>query len=466
MANKVNHDETVVKIIEQCQVGPPPGSVPSTSLPLTFFDLPFLCCPVTCTRIFFYEFPHTTTHFMQTLLPNLKHSLSLTLQHFFPLSSNIVFPPKPQAPHILYSQGDTTLHFIVAESTTNFNNLVCNTPRDVTCMYPFVPELPQTIALQDGTLLIPPMAIQVTVFPNSGFTICINFSHVVTDGKAFHSFIKFWSSLCRSKENNLVALPLHDRDIIQDPNGINPIFLESVWNSPREFIMNPIYNVPNDRVRHRFVLKREQVEILKRLVSTKYQSLLHVSTFVVTCALIWVCKVKSSEDDIKSSGNDEELYLSFWVDCRYLAELKIPLTYFGNCVVNGIVGIKRSKLVGQNGIFEAAVALRSKVKELQSGPYESAETLMSIFSKFATMGHRMTGIAGSPKLDAYESDFGWGKPKLSEVLHVNSPAGVSLSDCRDKEGGIEVGVAFGRAQMQKFNTILEEILADIALHDS
>ncbi|XLR63123.1 hypothetical protein S83_013795 [Arachis hypogaea] len=77
----------------------------------------------------------------------------------------------------------------------------------------------------------------------------------------------------------------------------------------------------------------------------------------------------------------------------------------------------------------------------------------------------MTGIVGSPKLDAYESDFGWGKPKLSEVLHVNSPELVSLSDCRDKEGGIEVGVAFGRAQMQKFNTILEEILANIALHD-
>ncbi|RYQ78889.1 hypothetical protein Ahy_Scaffold8g108369 [Arachis hypogaea] len=107
---------------------------------------------------------------------------------------------------------------------------------------------------------------------------------------------------------------------------------------------------------------------------------------------------------------------------------------------------KRSKLEGQNGIFEAAVALRSKIKELQSGPYESAETLMSFFS--------------SPKLDAYESDFGWGKPKLSEVL-----LSWCLSDCRDKEGGIEVGVAFGRAHMQKFNTILEEILADIALHD-
>ncbi|MED6221951.1 hypothetical protein PIB30_059685, partial [Stylosanthes scabra] len=340
MANKVNHDDTVMRIIEQCQVGPPPASVPSTSLPLTFFDIPFLSCPVTCIRIFFYELPPhtTTTHFLQTLLPNLKHSLSLTLQHLFPFSSKIVFPPKPQTPHILYSEGDTTLPFIVAESTTNFNNLVCNIPRDVTSLYPFVSDLPQTRALEDGTLLIPPMAIQVTVFPKSGFTICINFRHAVTDGKALHSFIKMWSSICGgSKEKNPVALPLHDRDIIQDPNGLKPIFLESVWNSPREFIMNPIYNIPNDNVRHRLVLKSEHVENLKRLVSAKYQSLgletpLHVSTFVVTCALVWVCKVKSSSEDNIRSGDDddEELYLSFWLDCRYLDELKIPLTYFGN----------------------------------------------------------------------------------------------------------------------------------------
>ncbi|XP_052116839.1 phenolic glucoside malonyltransferase 1-like [Arachis duranensis] len=84
---------------------------------------------------------------------------------------------------------------------------------------------------------------------------------------------------------------------------------------------------------------------------------------------------------------------------------------------------------------------------------------------FSKWSHRMLGIAGSPKLDVYETDFGWGKPKLSEVVQLD-PQLMSLSDCRDKEDGIiEVGVALGRTQIHKFNTILEELLANIAVCD-
>ncbi|XLR21082.1 hypothetical protein S83_048994 [Arachis hypogaea] len=461
MEKKVKHDDRV-KVIEQCQVGPPPGSVRPTSVPLTFFDVPFLCLPVTCKRIFFYEIPYSTTHFLQEVIPNLKQSLSHTLKHFFPFSSNIVFPPKLQTPHILYSEGDT-LTFVVAESTTaNLDSLVSDTPRDVTCLHPFVPMLPSPRALEDDTLLIPPMAIQITIFPNSGFTICINFCHVVVDGKGFHHFMKFWASVCGSKEN-IVTLPIHDRDMIEDPNGLKHIFLETVWNSTRERFMSLGHNVPSDNVRRTFVLRRDHVDHLKKYVSTKCQShglgTLHLSTFVVTCSLIWVCKVKSQ--DIVSN-DDDELYICPWLDCRNIGELEIPSTYFGNCLVNGIVAFKRSKLVGQNGIFEAAVAIGSKVRELQSEPYKCAGTFMSSFSKWS---HRMLGIAGSPKLDVYETDFGWGKPKLSEVVQLDSQL-VSLSDCRDKEDGIiEVGVALGRTQIHKFNTILEELLANIAVCD-
>ncbi|XLT57325.1 hypothetical protein HN873_049929 [Arachis hypogaea] len=330
--------------------------------------------------------------------------------------------------------------------------------------------LPSPRALEDGTLLIPPMAIQVTIFPNSGFAICINFSHVVVDGKGFHHFMKFWASVCGSKENNIV-LPSHDRDMIEDPNGLKAIFLETVWNSPRERFMSLGHNVlsDNNHVRLTFVLTRDHVDNLKKYVSTKCQrhglEISHLSTFVVTCSLFWVCKIKL-EQDIKTN-DDEELYLCFWLDCRTrnIGELEIPSTYFGNCLVNGIVAIKRSKLVGQNGIFEAAIAIGSKVREMQSEPYKCAERLKSIFSEVATIGHRMLRIASSPKLDVYETDFGWGKPKLSEVVHLHSQL-VSLSDCRDKEDGIiEVGVALGRTQIHKFNTILEEELANIVVCD-
>lgn len=77
----------------------------------------------------------------------------------------------------------------------------------------------------------------------------------------------------------------------------------------------------------------------------------------------------------------------------------------------------------------------------------------------------MTIIAGSPKLEAYKTDFGWGKPKRSEVAHVDNSGTISLSDCRDKQGRIEVGLALPKIQMNKFSSILEEHLAEIVVLD-
>ncbi|KAK7295520.1 hypothetical protein RJT34_18429 [Clitoria ternatea] len=433
-----------VKVIEQCEIGPPPGSLPSTSIPLTFFDLPWLYCPP-LKRIFLYDFPYSTQHFLQTVLPPLKRSLSLTLQHFFPFSANLLFPPKPNIPHILFSPDDS-LPFTVAESTANFTNLVSQSPRDVTDLHSLVPVFPSPITLKDGTFLVPLMAIQVTVFSNSGFTICVTFRHVAADGRAFHHFMKFWSTLCNKSTFGDLALPFHNRDFIDDTEGLKQVFL-------REF--------------------HDHVEKLKKWVFVKCKGhglgleTLHITTFVLTCSLIWVCKVRSEETKVGTlvSNNDESYILAFMADCRNRPEFSIPLEYFGNCLVCGNAEVKRSKLVGENGILEAAIAIGSKVRELQCETFKGAETLMSNFTEFATLGQHMTIIAGSTKLEVYETDFGWGKPKRSEVVHLDYSGSLSLSDCRDKQGRIEVGLALERIQMNKFITILEDQLTEIAVLD-
>lgn len=284
--------------------------------------------------------------------------------------------------------------------------------------------------------------------------------------------MKFWASVCKSNGDfeGSFALPLHNRDIIQDPKGLKLIFLEELWDLLPETIesMGQIRDVPSDMVRHTFILSHDHVEKLKKWVSIKCKShspeiILHnITTFVVTCSLIWFCKVISEDNKV----NDESYILAFMADCRYRPESSIPLEYFGNCLICGNVVVKRSKLVGENGILEAAIAIGSKVRHLQrEGTSEGAETLMSNFTEFATLGKHMTIIAGSPKLEAYETDFGWGKPKRSEVAHVDNSGTISLSDCRDKKGRIEVGLALPKIQMNKFSSILEERLAEIAVLD-
>ncbi|MED6196823.1 hypothetical protein PIB30_050961 [Stylosanthes scabra] len=482
MANKVNQHDHKVHLIEKCQVGPLPGSVPSPNfVPLSFFDLAMLICPTSCKRIFYYDFPYHKSEFLEKVLPNLKQSLSLALKHFFPLCSNIIFPPKPQTPHILYSEGDT-LTFIVAESTANFNNLASHTPKSITSLDDFVPILPSPSTLEDGILLITPMSIQVTILPNYGFTICFNFSHVITDGRGFQNFLKLWSSLCMLKEDmfsskaGLLYFSSLTKDNISDPNKLKSIFLEKLWSMPLNRIgqmeMDNFIpkNVANQMVRQTIVLTHDHIANLKKLVSMKCQNLglgtsLHVSTFMVTCSLVWVSNIKSKVAELGVDEfpiEDEDFYFGVLSDCRYLSELKIPLTYFGNCLATAVAVVKRSKLEGENGIFEAAIAIGRKIKELQSEPYKGVETLMSMFTSYdATISQRILGITGSPKLGSYEIDFGWGKPKLTEILHVNHPGVFSLCPCRDIEGGVEVGIALESSHMDKFNIILNELLTNL-----
>lgn len=60
-----------------------------------------------------------------------------------------------------------------------------------------------------------------------------------------------------------------------------------------------------------------------------------------------------------------------------------------------------------------------------------AETLIPDYMELLKPGNSFVVVAGSPKLDVCETDFGWGKPKKSDAVHIDSFRSISLSDCRD-----------------------------------
>lgn len=153
-----------IKVLEDSNVFPSQpglGSVPPISLPLTFFDIHWLCSSP-MQRLFFYDFPYPSSYFMQTTLPNLKQSLSLTLKHFSPLAGNLVYPPPPQLPYIHFKLGDS-VQFIAKESAADFTHLVGDHARHVQEFQALLPKLPPPSACSDG-MQKPLMAIQVRTF--------------------------------------------------------------------------------------------------------------------------------------------------------------------------------------------------------------------------------------------------------------------------------------------------------------
>ncbi|KAE8664336.1 hypothetical protein F3Y22_tig00112800pilonHSYRG00033 [Hibiscus syriacus] len=111
---------------------------------------------------------------------NLCRSLCDVL---IPFAGNFVFPPPPRIPYIVFTEGDS-VSFVVKESSADFDHLVGDHARDHGRFLPLVPRKPPAVESMsvDGCKLEPAMAVQVTAFPNAGFSIGVGFSHNVAEG--------------------------------------------------------------------------------------------------------------------------------------------------------------------------------------------------------------------------------------------------------------------------------------------
>ncbi|KAK9178689.1 hypothetical protein WN943_027882 [Citrus x changshan-huyou] len=289
------------------------------------------------------------------------------------------------------------------------------------------------------------MAVQVTVFPNSGISIGIAVNDVAADGRSFNHFVKFWASM--SVTHRLEDLPCHEKGLVEDPDGLASIYL----NDWRNFLKNcsapssansgggvtPPAVVPQDKVRLTLVLRRAEIEKLKQLVITATQTqsepaAARISTYVVTCAFMWVpwMKIQEAEEGTTGGHLDDDTLYHFMApaDCRERFELPFPPTYFGNCLARLSASAKRRELIGSNGIVVAAKAIGRAICKLENGPLTGAENSLSHFIEKLTMPSLLVTVAGSPKFRVDE----------------------------EGQGGVEIGLVIGRHQLDFFNAIIEQ----------
>ncbi|KAA8532667.1 hypothetical protein F0562_032700 [Nyssa sinensis] len=434
----------MVTVLEHCRVAPPPGTVPEKSFPLTLFDLPWLPFP-SMQRLLFYQFPHPKSHFIDTLIPKLKNSASLTLKHFFPLAGNLIIPPDSSKPEIRYVDGNS-VSLTFAESTRDFNYLTENHPRNVDEFHHLVPQMPQVTNVMD-TLLVPLLALQVTLFPNSGICFGYTFHHAAADGGSFIRFLKSWASITKfgGDEEWLAGgsfQPLFARTVSNDPNGIET----SLWRQVREikFGEGPVQCLPSNPDRATFVMDRANAQRLKKMVLARIQTQLHVSTFTVTCAYVWVCMVKSCAAIGEEVAEEEEPEgLVCVADCRSCFKPPIPENYFGNCLTACFVTAKSSQLVREEGFLTAAELIGEAISRRPQNEDEVLKGLETWLLKLGMKLKRLSSVAGSPRLCVYDTDFGWGRPKKTEIISTDvTGTAISINERRDSEGDVEIDFNF------------------------
>ncbi|XP_030483729.2 phenolic glucoside malonyltransferase 1-like [Cannabis sativa] len=454
------------KTLEVSHVAPlttSPESNVHFTLPLTFFDIIwFKFAPVE--RVFFYALPETKHTFFNSVLPKLKHTLSLTLQYFLPLAGKITWPQDSPKLVLQYTPGDV-VSVSVAESDADFDLIASNRAFHASLVRPLVSPLHVS---ETGASVI---ALRITLFPNRGFSIGITTHHAVLDGKSTTMFMKSWAYLTKQNPPLLPELtPFYDRNVIKDPPGFDMIkFLRSspgstlsdCRNNPKlfEFRQFSILDELTDLYRATFELSRSDIDKLRQRVSSNWDSSskpkLHLSTFVVTFAYVFDCILKVTE------GDESKMKVMFGFSADYRNRLipPVPENYFGNCV-----GFKmnyenmREQLVGRDGDSFSAVAekISGLVKEMgnhdQNDILKEGELLVSKRGLIASEKYSGVGVAGSPRFGVYSIDFGWGHPKKVSFISIENGS-ISMADSENGDGGVEVGLYLKKQQMDVFTSV-------------
>ena len=248
-------------------------------------------------------------------------------------------------------------------------------------------------------------------------------------------------------------MPFYDRSVIDDPKGLAKIYARAWLNQdgPNNRSLNLKLPKTNPRlIRSTFEFTHQNLQKLKQWILKKNDE--QMSSFVVATAYLCVCTAKL--DGLR----DGSLWFGFAADATSRLKPPVPLNYFGNCLVGGVLSFERVELLGENGIALACEQISKVIKNLGGGALKGAENYGTRMSEMTNDYSKAQAIslAGSHRFGVYNVDFGWGKPMKVEIVSAESPLVFSLSDSRNSDVGMEIGVVKERDQMEAFVALFNE----------
>jgi hypothetical protein len=372
-------------------------------------------------------------HFIENLVDKLKHSLSLTLFHFYPLSGRLVTQKTQDPPSytiFVDCKNSDGAKFIHSTLDITINDIL--SPVDVPPIVQSFFDHHRATNHDGHTMSL--LSIQVTELVDGVFIGC-SMNHSIGDGTAYWNFFNTFSEIFQNGGDNLLPIshqPIHNKWF---PEGYGPI-INLPFKHHDEFIRSHESPIMSERIFH---FSAESIAKLKAKANEESKTT-KISSFQSLSALVW-----RSITRVRQLSHDKKTSCKMAINNRTRMEPSLPKEYFGN----SIYAVSTETTVGElleNNLGWAAWKIHQTIANYVDKVVRRSlnEWLQSpIVFRMDMMVDPYTVMMGSsPRFNMYGNEFGMGKPVAVLSGNANKCDGnVTSYEGREGEGSIDFEIS-------------------------
>ncbi|KAL3505139.1 hypothetical protein ACH5RR_034980 [Cinchona calisaya] len=368
---------------------------------------------------------------MKNLLEKLKKSLSLTLNHFYPLAGRLATLTQENPP--IYSiyidcANSPGARFIHASLNSTMEDIL--SPVDV-------PEIVQSFFDHDRAINHDGhskslLTIQVTELIDGIFIGC-SINHMAVDGTSFWHFFNTWSEIFNAK-GEIIAIsrpPIHKRWF---PDGHGPI-LSLPYTHHDQFIRRHDAPKLRERVFHFSAnsLKKLKAKANAESNTTKISSLQALS------AHVWRCITRT-----RNFPPDQKTSCRMAINNRTRLNPPVSQDYVGNCIQTVRAVVTAGELLEQGigwSAWQLHQAVHNHTDEVVHEWVESWLKSRFIYQLAQFFDPSSIMMGSSPRFDMYGNEFGLGKAVAIRSGYANKFDGkVSLYPGNEGGGSMDLEI--------------------------
>nr|QHI08139.1 transferase enzyme [Boehmeria nivea] len=379
------------------------------------------------TYFYFYQNPianiDTNICPSSTLIDNLKRSLAITLEHYYPFAGRIVENPDTSEPQIVCDNSGA----LITEAEANI-------PLKMLDFYNL------DASLQGKLVSIKPdfpLQIQVTRYTCGGASLTFTFDHALGDASAFGKFLVSWSEIARNKP--ISHLPNHQRrDLIsaRTPPCYHPSLDQTFARCTIEEIMN--IPTPETLLKRLYFIDASSINRLQNLASVGGES--RRTKIEAFSAYVWKIMVKAIDRKKQSTCK-----LGWLVDGRTRMQCRDQNSmsnYIGN-VLSVAFGEAEADDLERKSLQDVASEAHEAISKVTNEAHfldlidwiECHRPGLMLSRVVLGQGGPALVVSSGRRFPVAEVEFGLGRPVLGTVCSTVERIGVAYMNQRPSASG-------------------------------